>query len=114
MGDKIVFNIGGGRFETYLETITQRLGNPWLERVKNIAKLEDAAGTLFIDRSPKIFDSIIDYCRTGQFHLPLNLCGSFITQELEFWNIRLDLIEPCCWSPFSTDDQLKHEGEHGT
>ena len=107
--DKITFNVGGCRFDTYSQTITDRLGDKWLIRLKD-SSAKVSSDEYFIDRNPKIFSSILDYCRTGHLHLPHSICGPFITEEMAWWNVSPSHIQPCCWAPFADDDQQRHAG----
>ena len=106
---RVVFNIGGCRFETLASTIIQRCGLKWFNRLQEMSADEGLEG-YFIDRNPLMFRCILDYCRTGHLHIPHNICGPFIREELAFWNISPSLIRPCCWGPFTTDDQLRFAG----
>ena len=109
MQGRLTFHIGGTRLETYTSTIVDRCGQKWLSQL--IARAERLGPEeYFIDRNPVIFSCVLDYCRTGYLHVPHNICGDMIKEELEFWNISPALIRPCCWVPFTTDDHLKHAG----
>ncbi|KAK3096031.1 hypothetical protein FSP39_022180, partial [Pinctada imbricata] len=94
---KIRLNVGGTYFETTSDTLLQRpdtkLG-ALVKKNKNEGSVDDL--NLFFDRSPEIFNFILDIYRTGQLHLPTNICGATIRNELEFWEIPRDQIERCC------------------
>ena len=107
--DKITFNVGGHRFDTYSKTIVERLGEKWLTCVKD-SSARVSSDEYFIDRNPTMFSCILDYCRTGHLHLPHNICGPFVTEEMMWWNVSPDIVQPCCWSPFTADDQQRHAG----
>ena len=108
--DKITFNVGGSRFDTYSQTIIGRMGEKWFKRLKN-ASARLTTDEYFLDRNPKVFGCILDYCRSGHLHLPHNICGPFITEEMAWWDISPTTIQPCCWAPFSDDDQMRHAGK---
>ena len=108
--NRLIFYIGGSEFYTLPSTITKRCGSKWLQNLLDKATCV-GNGEYFLDRNPKMFSCILDYCRTGTLHLPHNICGPFIREELSFWDISPTLIEPCCWSPFTTDEQVKHAGK---
>lgn len=40
-------------------------------------------------------------CRTGKLHYPTNVCGPLFEEELEFWGLDSNQVEPCCWSTYS-------------
>ena len=106
---KLTFHIGGSRFDIYGSTIEKRCGHRWLTQ---LAAKSDRLSPheFFIDRNPIIFSCVLDYCRTGHLHVPHNICGSMIKEELQFWDISPALVRPCCWAPFTTDDHIKHAG----
>ena len=107
---KLYFNVGGCRLETYSSTIAQRCGVKWLTHLKEQSSCE-GPDEYFLDRNPVLFQCVLDYCRTGHLHVPHNLCGPFIREELKFWDISPSLIRPCCWTPFMTDDQQRFAGK---
>ncbi|ERL85707.1 hypothetical protein D910_03122, partial [Dendroctonus ponderosae] len=38
---------------------------------------------------------------TGKLHYPTNVCGPLFEEELEFWGLDSNQVEPCCWSTYS-------------
>ena len=106
----VMFNVGGKRFETFESTLTERCGNRWMaELIAQCIRINQ--DEYFVDRNPKMFRCVLDYCRTGHLHIPHNICGPFIREELAFWNISPALIRPCCWGPFTSDDSLRFASE---
>ncbi|VDL94699.1 unnamed protein product [Schistocephalus solidus] len=61
----------------------------------------------FFDRDPEIFRFVLDYYRTGELHLPSNICGPFVRKELIFWGIDESLIDPCCMPAYMRYDEEK-------
>lgn len=61
----------------------------------------------FFDRDPEIFRFVLDYYRTGELHLPTNICGPFVRKELIFWGIDEALIDPCCMPAYMRYDEEK-------
>lgn len=41
------------------------------------------------------------YFRTGKLHYPTDVCGPLFEEELEFWGLDSNQVEPCCWSTYS-------------
>lgn len=41
------------------------------------------------------------YNRTGKLHYPTDVCGPLFEEELEFWGLDSNQVEPCCWSTYS-------------
>ncbi|KAF9804551.1 hypothetical protein SFRURICE_014459 [Spodoptera frugiperda] len=39
--------------------------------------------------------------QTGKLHYPTNVCGPLFEEELEFWGLDSNQVEPCCWSTYS-------------
>ena len=38
--------------------------------------------------------------RTGKLHYPTDVCGPLFEEELEFWGLDSNQVEPCCWSTY--------------
>ncbi|XP_028167162.1 potassium voltage-gated channel protein Shaw-like, partial [Ostrinia furnacalis] len=55
----------------------------------------------FFDRHPGVFAQVLNYYRTGKLHYPTNVCGPLFEEELEFWGLDSNQVEPCCWSTYS-------------
>ena len=39
--------------------------------------------------------------RTGKLHYPTNVCGPLFEEELEFWGLDSNQVEPCCWMTYT-------------
>ena len=35
-------------------------------------------------------------------HVPLDVCGAVVKKEIDFWQIDECMIEPCCWTCYSS------------
>ena len=101
------------RFIIRTSTISNRCGYKWLTQIREkcIVLQENE---YYIDRDPDVFSCILDYCRTGSLHVPHHFCGTVILDELMYWNISPSLIAPCCWGPFTTQEQKRHAGLNKT
>ena len=42
------------------------------------------------------------WCILGELHVPLDVCGAVVKRELDYWKIDESLIEPCCWTCYSS------------
>jgi hypothetical protein len=51
----------------------------------------------FFDRNAVIFNEVLNYYRTGQLHCPTHICALQFAEELAFWGIKPQDMEPCCW-----------------
>jgi len=49
--------------------------------------------------------------RTGKLHYPTDVCGPLFEEELEFWGLDSNQVEPCCWSTYSIhrDTQVSYD-----
>ena len=56
----------------------------------------------FFDRHPGVFAQILNYYRTGKLHYPTDVCGPLFEEELEFWGLDANQVEPCCWMTYTT------------
>jgi hypothetical protein len=91
--ERVILNVGGRRFETYVSTLTQYpdslLGAMFSERNAELKK-PDANGEYFFDRNPEAFEPILQFYRTGIFSKPQNISRQIMAHELEYWQIPID------------------------
>ena len=45
---------------------------------------------------------ILNYYRTGKLHYPTDVCGPLFEEELDFWGLDANQVEPCCWMTYTT------------
>lgn len=38
---------------------------------------------------------------SGKLHYPTNVCGPLFEEELEFWGLDANQVEPCCWMTYT-------------
>ncbi|XP_070206096.1 potassium voltage-gated channel protein Shaw-like [Littorina saxatilis] len=97
---RVTLNVGGKIFMTTAASL-QTLPNTRLGRlVKDSTKIQQPNMELFFDRNPKIMNSLLDFYRTGELHLPKNICGFTVERELQFWEIPVEIIHECCYKCF--------------
>lgn len=53
------------------------------------------------DPSLTTSSSIMVLFRTGKLHYPTHVCGPLFEQELEFWGLDANQVEPCCWMTYT-------------
>lgn len=41
------------------------------------------------------------FTRTGKLHYPTDVCGPLFEEELEFWGLDSNQVEPCCWMTYT-------------
>ncbi|XP_064619556.1 potassium voltage-gated channel protein Shaw-like [Lineus longissimus] len=97
--DIMVMNVGGTRFEVNRKSLAKYPGTKLFE-IAGDARSNDCK-EVFLDRNPAVFDTILNYYRTGELHIPNYLCGPFVRGELKYYNIADHFIEPCCWVGYS-------------
>jgi len=39
--------------------------------------------------------------RTGKLHYPTDVCGPLFEEELEYWGLDSNQVEPCCWMTYT-------------
>ncbi len=110
LSQRVVLNIGGQRFKTYFGTLTAiphtRLC--WLAQKHPFSPEYDHANEeYFFDRNAVIFNEVLNYYRTGQLHCPTHICASQFAEELAFWGISPQNMEPCCWVHYK--NHIKNE-----
>lgn len=91
-------NVGGQIFEVFEDTCMNILNT------KLIKCLVDhrTDQIIFIDRDPICFSAVLNFYRTGRLHTPPNICLAFFEEELDFWGIHEEFLEPCCWRDYHT------------
>ena len=52
-------------------------------------------------RHPGVFAQILNYYRTGKLHYPTGVCGPLFEEELEYWGLDTNQVEPCCWMTYT-------------
>jgi potassium voltage-gated channel Shaw-related subfamily C protein 1 len=108
--NRVVLNVGGTRFETY-KTILKKIPATRLSRLTEaLVNYDPVTNEYFFDRHPGVFSQILNYYRTGKLHYPTNVCGPLFEEELNFWGLDMNQVEPCCWKTYTkhrtTEDTL--------
>ncbi|TKR87790.1 hypothetical protein L596_012137 [Steinernema carpocapsae] len=87
--DNCIYRLETGR----LATFAARSHN---ERLIECDAYFEATKEYYFERSPIIFEYIVDFYTTGKLHRPMDICPIRLRYELEFWKIPLNYISPCC------------------
>lgn len=98
---RVVINVGGVRFETYRETLKLLSETRLANLSKTNSDYDPVMNEFFFDRDPSSFSAILNYYRSGELHVPLDVCGNQFYEELCFWGIGERYIQPCCWTSYS-------------
>lgn len=103
-------SISGIRYTLYKEdvrrypsTLLAELAdwNPWTtdgmpKRLPYGFHHNPSSNEFYLMRSPKLFEMILYYYATGQFHVPSEVCYDLIEEELSFWKLDKVIFAPCC------------------
>ncbi|XP_057317578.1 potassium voltage-gated channel subfamily C member 1-like [Hydractinia symbiolongicarpus] len=99
--NRVIINIGGIRHEIYRSTLKNipdtRLS--WIaeESAIHSPEYDPITKEFFFDRHPQVFSHILNYYRTGNLHVPYDVCGPLFEDELQYWGIDDSQVESCCW-----------------
>ena len=120
--NKIVINVGGQRFETNKTTLKKIPATRLSRLTEALANYDKLLNEYFFDRHPGVFSQILNYYRTGKLHVnitslkykiylftnlinmfkyPKNVCGPLFEEELVFWGLDSNQVEPCCWKTYT-------------
>ncbi|XP_013779127.1 potassium voltage-gated channel protein Shaw-like [Limulus polyphemus] len=98
---RIVLNIGGIRFETYKTTLKKIAATRLSRLTEALANYDPVLNEYFFDRHPGVFTHVLNYYRIGKLHYPTNVCGPLFEEELDFWGLDANQVEPCCWMTYT-------------
>ncbi|OWF37531.1 Potassium voltage-gated channel subfamily A member 10 [Mizuhopecten yessoensis] len=105
-----ILQVGADHFEIAMDSVFRTFGSK-IEMFLDTTSGTDTY-TKYVIRRPK--DStmaFIEFCYTGQLHIPQNVCKGEFNTELKFWGLRSRLLEKCCFHKLSAflNDQKKLE-----
>ncbi|KAI3388065.1 hypothetical protein SNEBB_002527 [Seison nebaliae] len=99
--NRVVLNVGGIRHESYKLTLKKIPATRLSRLTENLANFDPVLNEYFFDRHPGVFAQILNYYRTGKLHYPTDVCGPLFEEELEFWGLDANQVEPCCWMTYT-------------
>lgn len=99
--NRVILNVGGIRHETYKTTLKKIPATRLSRLTEALANYDPIMGEYFFDRHPGVFGQILNYYRTGKLHYPTDVCGPLFEEELEFWGLDANQVEPCCWMTYT-------------
>jgi hypothetical protein len=89
---KIVrFNVGGTRYDVLRSTLECHNGSMLATLVSKQWKEGNSDETIFIDRSGRLFELVLNYLRSNEVHLPTTVNISALQKEFEFYGIDADM-----------------------
>ncbi|CAD5111689.1 unnamed protein product [Dimorphilus gyrociliatus] len=98
----ISINVGGSRHDTLADTLLNKPGTTLCQLARKHLNGTCRKKEYFFDRHPGVFSTVMDYYRSGELHVPLDVCGAVVKRELNYWQVDERLIEPCCWISYSS------------
>ena len=101
MENRVILNVGGTRFETYKQILKKIPATRLSRLTEALINYDPITNEYFFDRHPGVFSTILNYYRTGKLHYPMNVCGPLFEEELVFWGIDSNQVEPCCWKTYT-------------
>lgn len=99
--NRVILNVGGIRHETYKATLKKIPATRLQRLTESLANYDPVLNEYFFDRHPGVFSQILNYYRTGQLHYPTDVCGPLFENELQFWGLDFNQVEPCCWMTYT-------------
>ncbi|XP_030383977.1 potassium voltage-gated channel protein Shaw isoform X2 [Scaptodrosophila lebanonensis] len=99
--NRVVLNVGGIRHETYKATLKKIPATRLSRLTEALANYDPILNEYFFDRHPGVFAQVLNYYRTGKLHYPTDVCGPLFEEELEFWGLDSNQVEPCCWMTYT-------------
>jgi potassium voltage-gated channel Shaw-related subfamily C member 1 len=99
--NRVILNVGGIRHETYKATLKKIPATRLSRLTEALANYDPVLNEYFFDRHPAVFAQILNYYRTGKLHYPTDVCGPLFEEELEFWSLDSNQVEPCCWMTYT-------------
>jgi len=122
---RVILNVGGRKFETYRETLTQcpdtllgmlfslssdtQKGSSASAREALPYRLPppDTEGAYFFDRNPRHFEVILEWYRTGIITVPPSLPFEVLHDELRYWGVDVSLPGGYQWKLFLLGKECK-------
>lgn len=99
--NRVTLNIGGIRYKVYKSTLKKIPATRLSRLTESLANYDPLSQEYFFDRHPGVFAQILNYYRTGKLHYPTNVCGPLFEEELDFWGLDSNQVEPCCWMTYT-------------
>lgn len=104
--NRCILNCGGVRHETYKATLKKIPATRLSRLTENLGNYDPVLNEYFFDRHPGVFAQILNYYRTGKLHYPTDVCGPLFEEELEYWGLDANQVEPCCWMTYTQVSQI--------
>ncbi|XP_043519153.1 potassium voltage-gated channel protein Shaw [Frieseomelitta varia] len=99
--NRVILNVGGIRHETYKATLKKIPATRLSKLTEALGNYDPILNEYFFDRHPGVFAQVLNYYRTGKLHYPTDVCGPLFEEELDFWGLDSNQVEPCCWMTYT-------------
>ncbi|KHN77870.1 Potassium voltage-gated channel subfamily V member 2 [Toxocara canis] len=66
------------------------------DRLRECDAYFDSTQEYYFERSPIIFEYVIDFYTTGRLHRPMDVCPIRVRYELDYWRIPMHFLARCC------------------
>ncbi|GMS82085.1 hypothetical protein PENTCL1PPCAC_4260, partial [Pristionchus entomophagus] len=118
----LVVNVGGRKAKLSMEKLFAHNTNTRLsifatkshvERLTDCDAYFDDTGEYYFERSPIIFECVLDFYLIGKLHRPFDVCPMRLRYELDFWRIPMGKMAPCCTLDENSNNHGKKEQENG-
>ena len=106
--NRCILNCGGVRHETYKATLKKIPATRLSRLTEALGNYDPVLNEYFFDRHPGVFAQILNYYRTGKLHYPTDVCGPLFEEELEYWGLDANQVEPCCWMTYTQVRPIFH------
>ncbi|CAD5223925.1 unnamed protein product [Bursaphelenchus okinawaensis] len=103
--ETIRLNVGGRSAQLAVETVKLRMDSSRLalfceknhiERLTECDSYFEQSNEYYFEKSPTIFEYVIDYYITGHLHRPMDVCPIRLRDEFEYWRLPLSCMAACC------------------
>lgn len=102
------FNVGGVYFEILKKNLA-RFPDTLLGGNRKTQFFDEKRNEYFFDRDPVTFKYILDFYRTGKFHISTPDCMESICDELAFFGIPEAFVSECCCEHINFENNLEEE-----
>ncbi len=95
---KIVrLNVGGTRYDVSRSTLERCEGSMLISLISEYWKEGNSDEPIFIDRSGRMFEYVLEYLRTAKVYLPSSVISPLALQEeFDFYGIEVDMTKVHC------------------
>ncbi|XP_063397057.1 potassium voltage-gated channel subfamily C member 3-like isoform X2 [Mytilus trossulus] len=112
----IIINVGGEVFKTSKDHFKRFPKTRLADLDANSGTYEESTNSYFFDRNPVLFHYILDYYKSGELHIPHNVCYRLVESELSYWQIEYSEMTDCCkkmveedFDEYASEESLQQE-----